>query len=84
MWFMLMTLLQWWNDILREANVFNTSQMGKNYRYHINITKHFNHVFRAFVTDDILKSGLFKKKRSFFILLKNLYFFLISELKLFL
>lgn len=46
MWFVLMILLQWWNDLLKEANVFNTSQMGKNYQDHINIIKYFNHFFR--------------------------------------
>lgn len=75
MGFILMILLQWWNDILRETNVFNTSQMDKNDQYHINITKYFNNFFRAFVIDDILKSGLFFKKRSLFILVKNFIFF---------
>lgn len=74
-WFILMILLQWWNDILREANVFNTSQMGKNYQYHINITKHFNNLFRAFVIDDILKSGLFKKREVSLFCWRILYFF---------
>lgn len=73
MWFVFMILLQRWNDILREANIFNTSQMGKKYHYHINITKYFSHFFRAFVTDDILKV-IFFKKRSLFILVKNFIF----------
>lgn len=73
MWFVLMILLQQWNDILREANAFNTSQMAKNYQYQINITKYFSHFFRAFVIDDILKSDFFKK-RSLLLLVKNFIF----------
>lgn len=58
MWFVVMILLQWWTDVLSEANVFNIFQMGKNYQYHINITKYFNIFLSVFVIGDILKSGL--------------------------
>lgn len=82
--FVLMILLPWWNDTLREANVFNTSQMGKNYQYHIIITKYFRHFFRALVIDDILKSEFFLKKKSPYIGEEFYIFILISGLKLFL
>lgn len=59
------------------------SQMGKNYQYHINITKYFNHFFSVFVIADILKSGL-KKKKSLYFGEEFYSFLLISGLKLFL
>lgn len=58
MQFILLILLQQWIDMLRETNVFNTSQVSKNYPYDINICKPFNCFCREFVIRDILRSGL--------------------------